>query len=66
MAGACVFAAIIVQVGAEFLGSIVHRRRERRDGIGGTQDIAMYSVGLSILLLFAALVIALTAWVGDH
>lgn len=33
------FAAMI---GTEVVRSVVHRRRERRDGLGGTQDIAMW------------------------
>jgi hypothetical protein len=28
-------------VGTEILRSLVHRHRERRDGLGGTQDIAL-------------------------
>jgi hypothetical protein len=29
-------------IGTEIVRSVVHRRRERRDGLGGTQDIAMW------------------------
>jgi hypothetical protein len=33
---------IVTAIGTEILRSVIHRRRERRDGLGGTQDIAMW------------------------
>jgi hypothetical protein len=41
-------------VGTEVLRSFVHRRRERTQGIGGTQDIAMWGLFLSIALFIGA------------
>ena len=48
------FVALVIlsPIVTEILRSIVHRRRERREGIGGTQDIAMWGtfVGLGCIV----------------
>jgi hypothetical protein len=33
---------VATMIGTEIVRSVVHRRRERRDGLGGTQDIAIW------------------------
>ena len=43
-------AAIFVMVATEVLRSIVHAKRKSKDGLGGTQDIAMWGTFLSLLL----------------
>jgi hypothetical protein len=50
---ACTIATLIA---TEVARSIIHRRRERRDGIGGTQDVAMIGVGVAGLCAIAAFV----------
>ena len=56
---------IVTLVGIELARSIVHRRRERRDGIGGTQDVAM--AGVALALLFAVIGFAcLLMWVRER
>ena len=53
-ASALVAAAIVVVIGTEVVRSIVHRRRAARDGLGGSQDIAMWGTFLGWALLIAA------------
>jgi hypothetical protein len=55
---ACVAAPIVTEV----VRSVVHRRREQRDGLGGTQDIAMWGT-LVGFFLFASTVVCGIAWV---
>jgi hypothetical protein len=50
---ACTIATLIA---TEVARSVIHRRRERRDGIGGTQDVAMIGVGVAGLCAAGALV----------
>lgn len=50
----CALALELIAV--ELLRSIIHRKRERRDGLGGTQDIAMWGTAIGWLLLIAGLV----------
>lgn len=45
---------IAVMIGTEFSRGIVHRRRERRHGIGGTQDIAMWGTFIGLACFIAA------------
>ena len=45
---------IAVMVGTEILRSVVHRRRERLQGIGGTQDIAMWGTFIGFALFIGA------------
>jgi hypothetical protein len=56
---------IAVVVGMEVLRPIVHRRRERTQGIGGTQDIAMWGTFLA-LALFIGAGICLLLWKLKH
>jgi hypothetical protein len=49
-----VVAAILELIAVEILRSVIHRRRERRDGIGGTQDIAMWGTLIGWLLIIGA------------
>jgi hypothetical protein len=53
---ALVAAFCVILIGMEPVRSIVHARRERRDGLGGTQDIVIWG-------LLAALVCGLLALV---
>ena len=57
-----VVAAVLCMPVTEVLRSIVHRRRERVHGIGGTQDIAMAGVIVFALLTAAAIAVVI---VGD-
>jgi hypothetical protein len=43
---------IVSPLVTEVLRAVIHRRRERRDGLGGTQDIAMWGTlaGFACLL----------------
>jgi hypothetical protein len=41
-------------IGTEILRSIVHRRRERLYGIGGTQDIAMWGTFIGLACFIGA------------
>jgi hypothetical protein len=61
---AIIFSAlgIVVLIGTEILRSLVHRRRERIKGIGGTQDIEMFGTFIS-LALFLIAAIALVLWI---
>ena len=54
--------AFAVMVGMEILGSIVHRRRERLYGIGGTQDIAMWGTFI-VLALYIGAAISGLIWI---
>ena len=49
-------AAALTYPATEVLRSVVHRRRERLYGIGGTQDIAMAGATVMLLLCIAMLV----------
>ena len=49
---ACTIATLIA---TEVARSLIHRRRERRDGIGGTQDVAMIGVGVAGLCAAGAI-----------
>ncbi len=53
-AAVLVFLAIGVMVLTEVLRSVIHARRKSQDGLGGTQDIAMWGVIICLLLLAAA------------
>ena len=43
-------AAMSTLVATEVLRSVVHAKRKGKDGLGGTQDIAMWGTFLSLLL----------------
>lgn len=45
---------ILVMIGTEVLRSVIHRRREKLTGIGGTQDIAMWGTIISLVLFISA------------
>ncbi len=51
-----VIAAVAAVIGLDVVRSIVDRRRVERDGIGGTQDIAIRGVLIGWVLIFCALV----------
>ena len=53
--------AVLSAVLTEVLRSVVHARRKSKDGLGGTQDIAMWGTLLGYLLLLGAGVCGL-AW----
>ena len=60
-AAVLVVAAILEQIAVEVLRSIIHRKRKRRDGMGGTQDIAMWGMFLGWALIVGALICG-TVW----
>jgi len=43
-------------IGLEAVRSIVDRRRRKRAGIGGTQDIAIWGVSIGGLLIISAFI----------
>jgi len=49
-----VLAMWVVLIGTEIVRSIVDRRRVRRDGLGGTQDILLTGLAIVVVLLIAA------------
>lgn len=51
-----VVAAGVDLIGLEIVRSVVDRRRKERDGMGGTQDIAIWGVMIGWLLIIAALI----------
>jgi hypothetical protein len=55
----------VVIIGTEVLRSFMHRRREQTQGIGGTQDIAMYGTFLG-LAFFVCAAICLLLWKFAH
>ncbi|MEW4490936.1 hypothetical protein AB1L42_22840 [Thalassoglobus sp. JC818] len=56
LAAILVFTAVGAMMMTEVLRSIIHARRKSKDGLGGTQDIAMWGTIISIALLIAAAV----------
>ena len=54
-------AALATPIVIEVVRSVVHRRRAQRDGLGGTQDIAM-SGTLVGFFLFAVTIVCGIAW----
>ena len=55
---ACTIATLIA---TEVARSLIHRHRERRDGIGGTQDVAMIGVGISAIFALASIACVIVA-----
>ena len=53
-AAAIVFVSVGVMILTEVLRSVVHGRRKSKDGLGGTQDVAMWGVIICLLLLVIA------------
>ena len=51
-----VVSAILEVIGFELVRSIVHQRRKHGDGLGGTQDIAMWGTLIGWVLIIAALI----------
>ncbi len=51
-----VIAAILELIAVEVLRSVIHRRRERRDGIGSTQDIAMWGMFVGWAIIIGAVI----------
>ena len=45
---------VATMIGTEIVRSVVHRRRERRDGLGGTQDIAMWGTFIGLACFIGA------------
>jgi hypothetical protein len=58
-----VFTAIGVMLLTEVLRSVVHARRKSKDGLGGTQDIAMCAVIICLLVLTVAAVCLVASFV---
>ena len=60
-----VFVAIGVMILTEVLRSMIHARRKSQDGLGGTQDIAMWAMIICwVLLIVAAICLMLSFVVG--
>jgi hypothetical protein len=57
---------IAVIIGMEILRSVVHRRREQTQGIGGTQDIAMGGGTFLSLAFFIGAGICGLLWIFKH
>lgn len=56
---------LLTWVGTELLRSHVHRRRVERDGLGGTQDIAIG--GMALMFVFeVATAVALIMWIRQQ
>ncbi len=51
-----VIAAILELIAVEVLRSVIRRRRERRDGIGSTQDIAMWRMFVGWAIIIGAVI----------
>jgi hypothetical protein len=49
---------IATMIGTEIFRSVVHRRRERLDGLGGTQDIAIWGTLIGWACFIAAFISA--------
>jgi hypothetical protein len=45
---------VATMIGTEIVRSVVHRRRERRDGLGGTQDIAIWGTFIGLACFIGA------------
>jgi hypothetical protein len=56
-----IFAFVAALIGTEVLRLIVHRRRELREGIGGTQDIFIWGTLIALVFCFGAIVFGLIA-----
>ena len=54
--------AMGVMLITEILRSVIHKRRELKFGIGGTQDIAMYGTFTALFLMIAGVAIDLVRW----
>jgi hypothetical protein len=59
----CVGLAILSPIVTEVVRSIVHRRRERRDGLGGTQDVALWGTAVGLAGFVGAALSALMWYV---
>lgn len=55
---------ILTPVAVSITRSIVHQRRERRNGIGGTQDIAMWGTLIALSSILCTGVCALACWLS--
>lgn len=51
-----VVAAGVDMIGLEIVRSIVDRRQKERDGLGGTQDIAIWGVLIGYVFIVAAFI----------
>jgi hypothetical protein len=52
---------IISQVGIEILRSIIHKKREKKNGWASTQDIALYGIIIGSICILGALISGI-AW----
>ena len=52
---------IVSYLTTELLREVIHSRRKRRDGLGGTQDVAMWGTLAMLVCLLAA---AITGFIG--
>lgn len=56
------FIGVLGLIGTEVLRTFLDRRRRRRDGIGGTRDVAIVGILLSAAILIAAAISAILAF----
>jgi hypothetical protein len=50
----CAIGVILGPIVTEVLREVIHRHRERRDGLGGTQDVAMWGTFATFICLVEA------------
>lgn len=50
-----IVAAVVSAVGTEVLRGIVHKRRERRTGHGGSQDVGMWGLIVTLVCITGAI-----------
>ena len=55
--------AVITRIATEILRSVYNTKRVRETGIGGTQDIAMIGIALTVLWILLAIIFGLI-WIG--
>ncbi|HEY6228521.1 MAG TPA: hypothetical protein VI282_15490 [Verrucomicrobiae bacterium] len=55
---------VATMIGTEIVRSVVHRRREQRDGVGGTQDIAMWGTFIGVACFIGAGICGLLKAIG--
>lgn len=54
----CVALACISLIVLEVVRSVVDARRVRRTGIGGTQDVTIWGLGITAIFLLAAVILS--------
>ena len=55
---------ILCPIVMEVLRAVMHRRRQRRNGLGGTQDIAMWGTFAGLACVLGAIVSGIGWWLS--